>query len=87
MPPECEDCDLYNEDLNTCPYAGNEGYCHKISLVTKCAKCGKALCKVQGLFKQEEIAYYYEAMFCCSKKCADELQKEVDEEIGEMKEK
>lgn len=80
MPPECEDCDLYDDAIGTCPYMNIENYCYKIALVKKCTKCGKAMCKVQGAFKKEETASHWDTYFCCSKECAKELQDKLNEE-------
>ena len=84
MPVECEDCELYDDDLGTCPYMDNIDFCFKIALVKSCANCEKILLKVRGLFNNEEIASGFETMYCCSESCAKSLQAKIDEEIQEM---
>ena len=81
MPITCEECEIYDEKLGTCPYMGNENWCYKLSLVKECANCKKKLCKVEGAFTKEEIVIGYELHFCCSKKCSEELQNKLQEEI------
>ena len=77
VPPECEDCELYDEELGTCPYMDNVDYCYKRATVKKCANCGKKMCKVKGLFEDSEIVCDVCLMYCCSDKCAAELQDKV----------
>ena len=80
MNPVCEDCGLLDEDAGGCPYDRDERFCHKISLITECSNCKKKLYRVQGLFKKEELAHGYELCFCCSEKCANELQDKLSKE-------
>ena len=75
---QCEECDLFDDELGKCPYTDNEEWCHKISLITECENCKKKMNKVQGAFKKEEIADFdsYMQFFCCSVKCAKEILKD-----------
>jgi hypothetical protein len=82
--PQCEDCTI-DDDGRQCPFEGGDEYCPFISMIEKCAGCGKSIHKVKGLIKPEETATYYDISYCCSKECATKLQAEYNKEIEERK--
>lgn len=90
-PPKCEECEDYNDENQTCPYGswGDDNVlyekCPKISMIMSCDNCNKLINKVIADIPKENTATLYDVNYCCSEKCANELQKKFDKEIEEMK--
>ena len=91
-PPQCEDCQDYDEDKQKCPYGDwaidNVDFdkCPKISTIAKCDNCNKEINKVKADIPKEHIATGYGVCFCCSELCAKELQNKFDRDVEQEKE-
>ena len=88
-PPQCEDCEDYNEKTEKCPYGdwaltgGNIDFdkCPKVSMIKECNNCKKKINKVIADIPEDCIASGYGTCFCCSPECAKELQDKINKEI------
>lgn len=90
-PPQCEDCQDYDEDTQKCPYGDwatdnvNFDKCPKVSTIEKCDNCKKEINMVRADIPKEHTAYGNDTCFCCSESCAKELQDKIDKEFEEDK--